>query len=253
MTALSATYTRYEMLRLLRNRQGMIFSLAFPIVMFFLLAAPNKNNHNFGGTKAHPTGIFAPQYYMVSLLAFGGLVAVMSGGARIAAERTVGWNRLLRLTPLSPSRYLRTKVLTGYLMAGISVVILYIAGVVLGVRLPIGNWFELTALILVALVPFAAMGIGFGHLLNDDAAGTALGVGSSLFAFLGGAWFPIVGSGLFVQFCKLLPSYWLVQAGHVGLGAGNPWGIEAWVVLAVWAIAAAAFAGWAYRRDTRRA
>jgi ABC-2 type transport system permease protein len=111
MTALNATYTRYEMLRLLRNRQGMIFSLAFPIVMYFLLAAPNKDNHNFGGSKAHPTGIFAPQYYMVSLLAFGGLVAVMSGGARIAAERTVGWNRLLRLTPLSPARYLRTKVL----------------------------------------------------------------------------------------------------------------------------------------------
>ncbi len=75
MTALSATYTRFEMLRLLRNRQGMIFSLAFPIVMYFLLAAPNKDNHNFGGSKAHPTGIFAPQYYMVSLLAFGGLVA----------------------------------------------------------------------------------------------------------------------------------------------------------------------------------
>ena len=101
MSVSYATYTRFEMLRLLRNRQNLIFSLAFPIVMYFLLAGPNKDNHNFGGTKAHPTGLFAPQYYMVGLLAFGGMVAVLSGGARIAAERTVGWNRLLRLTPLS--------------------------------------------------------------------------------------------------------------------------------------------------------
>ena len=109
MSASYATYTRFEMLRLLRNRQNLVFSVVFPIVMYFLLAGPNKDNHNFGGTKGHPTGLFAPQYYMVSLLAFGGMVAVLSGGARIAAERTVGWNRLLRLTPLSAAGYLRTQ------------------------------------------------------------------------------------------------------------------------------------------------
>jgi ABC-2 type transport system permease protein len=249
----AATYTRYEMLRLLRNRQGMIFSLAFPIVMYFLLAGPNKDDHNFGGTRAHPTGLFAPQYYMVSLLAFGGMVAVMSGGARIAAERTVGWNRLLRLTPLSAGSYLRTKVLTGYLLTCLGIVLLYAAGISFGVRLPFTSWIEMTALVLVALIPFAALGIAFGHLLNDDAAGTALGVGASLFAFLGGSWFPITGNSGFAAFCKLLPSYWLVQAGHVGLGAGNPWGLEAWLVVAVWSVGGGAFAMWAYRRDTRRA
>jgi ABC-2 type transport system permease protein len=251
MTAL--TYTRYEMLRLLRNRQNMIFSLAFPIVMYFLLAGPNKDNHNFGGDAHTHTGLFAPQYYMTGLLAFGAMVAVLSSGARIAAERTVGWNRLLRLTPLTPRSYLRTKVLTGYLMAGIGLVLLYAAGISLGVRLPVSDWFEMTGLVLIALVPFAALGIGMGHVLNDDAAGPALGVGTSLFAFLGGSWFPITGHGLFVQLCQCLPSYWLVQAGHVGLGAGSGWGTKAWVVLAVWAAAAAAFAMWAYQRDTRRA
>jgi ABC-2 type transport system permease protein len=251
----TATYTRFEMLRLLRNRQNLAFSVAFPIVMYFLLAGPNKNNHNFGGTARNPTGIFAPQYYMVSLLAFGGMVAILSSGARIAAERTIGWNRLLRLTPLSPRGYLGTKVLTGYLMAGVAIVLLYIAGIFLGVRLPFSHWVEMTALVLIALIPFAALGIAIGHLINDDAAGPAMGGGVSLFAFLGGAWFPITGGGLFVGFCKLLPSYWLVQAGHIGLGGGdaNPWGVQGWVVLAVWAVGGGTFAMWAYRRDTRRA
>ncbi len=246
------TYTRYEMLRLLRNRQSMIFSLVIPLIFYFVLAAPNKNNHNFAGTKAHPTGLFAPQYYMVGLLAFGAMVAVFSGGARIAAERTIGWNRMLRLTPLTPANYLRTKVLTGYLMAIVGIVLLYASGIVLGVRLGFGQWVEMTALVLVGLIPFAVLGIAMGHLLNDDAIGPAVGGGVSLFAFLGGTWFPISGSGVFTQFCQLLPSYWLVQAGHVGLDAGNPWGVKAWLVIAAWSVAGAVFAMWAYRRDTRK-
>jgi ABC-2 type transport system permease protein len=245
-------YTRFEMLRMIRNRQAFIFSLAFPVLMYFLLAGPNKNDHNFGGTKAHPTGLFAPLYYMTGLLAFGAMVAVMSGGARIAAERTIGWNRLLRLTPLTPRDYLRTKILVGYALSVIGVVLLYAAGVVMGVRMPAGDWLAMTGLLLIGLIPFAALGIALGHLLNDDAMGPALGGGVSLFAFLGGTWFPIT-SGTFADFCKLLPSYWLVRAGDVGLGGGNPWGAEAWLVIAAWSAAMIAFATWAYRRDTRRA
>lgn len=251
--ARTATYTRFEMIRLLRNRQNLGFSLVFPIVMYFLLAAPNKDNRNFGGDATHHTGLFAPQYYMVGLLAFGTMIAVLSSGARIAAERTVGWNRLLRLTPLPAAGYLRTKVLTGYLMAVLGIALLYSAGIVLGVRLPLLKWLEMTALVLIALVPFAALGIAMGHLVNEDSAGSAMGGGVSLFAFLGGTWFPITGGGLFVQFCQLLPSYWLVQAGHVGLGSANPWGAKAWAVIAVWTVASSMLAMWAYRRDTRRA
>jgi ABC-2 type transport system permease protein len=248
------TYARFELLRTIRNKQAFIFALGIPIIMYFLLAGPNKNNHNFGGDATHPTGLFAPQYYMVGLLSFGAMVAVLSGGARIAAERTIGWNRQLRLTPLTARGYLRTKILTGYFMALISIALLYAAGIVLGVRLPFVDWLHMTALVLVALIPFAALGIAMGHLLNDDAAGPAMGGGVSLFAFLGGTWFPITGGGLFVSFCQLLPSYWLVQAGHVGLGGpGNPWGIKGWLVIAGWSVGCAVFAMWAYRRDTQRA
>jgi ABC-2 type transport system permease protein len=248
-----ATYQRYELLRTVRNRQSFIFSLVFPVVMYFLLAGPNKKNHNFAGDATHHTGLFAPQYYMVSLLAFGSMIAVLSSGARIAAERTVGWNRQLRLTPLSVRNYMRTKVLIGYLMALISMVLLYIAGIALGVRMPFSHWLDMSVLVLVALIPFTALGIALGHLLRDDAMGPAVGGSVSLFAFLGGTWFPVTGNGAYVAFVKCLPSYWLVQAGHIGIGATRPWTAEAWIVIAVWSIACVAFAGWAFRRDTQRA
>jgi ABC-2 type transport system permease protein len=252
----AATYAKYELLRTFRNRRFFIFSLGIPIILYFLLAAPNKNDHNFGGTDKIHTGLFAPQYYMVGLLAFGAMVAVLAGGARIAAERSVGWNRQLRLTPLSPRMYFRVKVATSYVMALCSMTLLYAAGISLGVRMPFSQWLHMSGLVLVALVPFAALGIALGHLLTVDSMGPALGGGTSLFAFLGGTWFPITGHGGFQQFCQCLPSYWLVQAGHVGLanggGSNDPWGAKGWIVIAVWAVAMAAFAMWAYRRDTKR-
>ena len=65
------------------------------------------------------TGLSAPLYFMVGLAAFGTMNAMLSTGARIAGERAVGWNRQLRITPLSTRTYFRAKVLTGYLMAAI--------------------------------------------------------------------------------------------------------------------------------------
>ena len=249
----SATYVKFELLRTIRNRRSFFFSLAFPIVMYFLLAGPNRNNHNFGGSAAHPTGLFAPQYYMLGLLSFGSMIAVLSGGARIAAERSVGWNRQLRLTPLSPRTYFRTKIATGYLMAGVSIVLLYVSGIALGVRMPLGDWFRVTGLVLVALVPFAALGIALGHLLTVDSMGPVMGGVTSILAFLGGTWFPITGGGFFVEFCKSLPSFWLTRAGQVGLGGqSDPWGARGWLTIAAWSVLCAVFAMWAYRRDTAR-
>jgi ABC-2 type transport system permease protein len=241
---LATTYMKFELLRTFRNVRFFIFSFAFPLLMYFLLVAPNKDEKNFGNS-----GISAPLYYMVGLAAFGTMIAVMAGGARIAAERSVGWNRQLRLTPLTPRNYFRAKIATSYVMALVSLALLYLAGISFGVRLPFDKWLQMTGLILIALVPFAALGIMLGHLLTVDSMGPALGGLTSLFAFLGGTWFPL-SDGL-KTFGELLPSYWLVQAGRVGLG-GHAWTSKGWIVIAVWTVALAVLAVRAYQRDTKR-
>ncbi len=241
-----STYARLEVLRTFRNGRFFIFSLAFPLTMYLLFATPNRDDHDFLGS-----GISAPLYYMVGLIAFGTMTAVIAGGARIAAERSVGWNRQMRLTPLSARSYLRVKIATGYLMAGVSIVLLYAAGIALGVRMPLDRWVEMTALILVALIPFAVMGVALGHMLSVDSMGPALGGITALFAFLGGTWFPITGDGVLADIAHGIPSYWLVQAAHVGTG-GAAWGAGGWLVVAAWSAALAVVAARAYRRDTAR-
>jgi ABC-2 type transport system permease protein len=238
---------RLELLRMFRNRRFFIFSLGFPVVLYFLIAGPNRDNQDLGGS-----GISAPVYYMVGLVAFGAMTAVLSAGARISAERSTGWNRQLRITPLTTRDYFRTKVLTGYAAACATILVMYLAGAVLGVSLPARNWVEMTGLILIGLVPFAAGAIAMGHLVPVDAIGPAMGGTTGILAFLGGSWFPITGSGVFATIAKCLPSYWLVQASHVGLG-GAAWGLTGWLVVAAWTVALSAVAFRAYRRDTARA
>jgi ABC-2 type transport system permease protein len=241
----TAVYTRYELLRTLRNRRFFLLSLGFPLILYFAIAGPNRNVTNFGGT-----GISAPVYYMVGLVSFGAMSAMLSSGARIATERAAGWNRQLRLSPLSPFAYLRAKILTAYAVTGATIALLYLAGASLGVRVPAGRWIEMTLLILVGLIPFAALGIAIGHLLTPDSVGPAMGGGVGLLALLGGTWFPITG-GVLHTIAQCLPSYWLVQASHIAIG-GTAWGATGWIVDGIWTAAMAVLAARAYRRDTGR-
>ena len=242
----SLVYTRFELLRTLRNRRFFLLSLGFPLILYFMIVSPNRHVHNFDGS-----GISFALYYMVGLASFGTMSAMLSSGARIAAERAVGWNRQLRISPLSTRSYFRAKVVTGYMMALISLLALYLAGTSLGVRLGASEWLEMTGLILVGLIPFAALGILLGHLLTPDSIGPAMGGGISLLALLGGTWFPITGQGFLHDIVQLIPSYWLVQASHVAIG-GHAWPAKGWIVMIAWTVVLSALAARAYRRDTGR-
>jgi ABC-2 type transport system permease protein len=238
------TYLKYELLRALRNTRFFLFSLGFPLVLFLVVAGPNRHER-LGG-------IPFPVYYMAGMVSWGAMGAVVSSGARIAAERAAGWNRQLRLTPLSPRTYLRAKVLGGYLVAALSIALLYVAGFALGVRLAPGRWLGMTALILVGLIPFAALGIWLGHLLTPESIGPAMGGLTALFALLGGAWGPLVTHGFMLHVAQALPSYWLVRAGHSAV-SGTGWGANGWGVIAAWTVVFAVLAARAFRRDTSRA
>ena len=106
-------YTRYELLRTIRNRRFFVFALGFPLILFFVIAGPQRHVRDLGGS-----GIAAPLYFMVGLVSFGGMATMLSAGGRIAAERSVGWNRQLRITPLRAFAYFRTKLVTSYLWPG---------------------------------------------------------------------------------------------------------------------------------------
>ena len=237
------TYLRYEVIRTYRNRRFLLFSLAFPLILFLAVAGPHKNQSILG--------ISFPLYYMTGMVAWGTIVAVISSGARISSERQVGWTRQLRITPLPTWSYFAAKIFCGYLMAILSMLVIFIAGSFVGVHLTLSQWFVMVGLLLVGLIPFSVLGIMFGHLLTPDSLGPAIGGTTSLLALLGGAYGPLVNGGAFLAVVKCLPSYWLVLAGKTALGGGG-WPLEAWIVIAAWTVVSSALAVRVYQRDTRK-
>lgn len=238
------TYTRFELVRALRSFRFFAFSLVFPLLLFFLVAGANRHEHI--------DGVAFPLYYMTGMAAWGTMGAVIAGGARIAAERAIGWNRQLRVTPLTTRAYLQAKVATGYLVAAVSIVLLYAAGLSLGVHMAPGRWVLMTLMLLVGLVPFAAIGVWLGHSIGAESMGPAMGGVTSIFALLGGAWGPIASSGALRAISECLPSYWLVQAGHIALDGGL-WPARGWLVMVLWTVAMVRQAARAWQRDTQRA
>ena len=71
----------------------------------------------------------------------------------------------------------------------------------------------MTVLILICLMPFAALGIAVGHMLTPDSIGPAVGGGVALLAFLGGTWFPIPSHG-FLYDVGAAPALLLAGAGQ---------------------------------------
>ena len=66
-------YMRFELLRTLRNGRLLTFALGFPVIFYLAIAAPNRDVDDWGGT-----GISLPLYYMVGLVGFGTMVALIS-------------------------------------------------------------------------------------------------------------------------------------------------------------------------------
>jgi len=241
MTAL--TYARYDLAKVVRNRRFFFVSLGFPLVLFLLVAGPNRN--------AQLDGIPFTVYYMTGMAAFGTMNAAVAGGSIIALERAVGWTRQLRITPLPVWAYMLSKVIRGYVMACASIIVLYIAGISFNVHLALSGWLLMTGLILVGLLPFSVLGILLGHVLSPDSMGPAQGGIIALFSILGGAFGQLASTGALHDISEALPSYYLVEAGKAGL-TQTSWPAEGWLVIAVWTAALARLALFAYRRDTVR-
>jgi ABC-2 type transport system permease protein len=135
-------------------------------------------------------------------------------------------------------------------MAITSLVLLYLAGVSLGVSLSAHDWLSMTVLILVALLPFAALGITLGHWMNVDSVGPLTGGLVAILAFLSGTWFPLT-HGFLYDVGQYQPGYWIVQASHIALH-GHGWRTEGWVVVLVWTVILAVLGRFVYVRDTQR-
>jgi ABC-2 type transport system permease protein len=239
----NVVYMRLEAVRLFRNKRVVIFSTLMPAVLVLIIGGVSV-----GGDAD------AKQYVMVSMALFGAMSAAIASGGSIAVERGLGWNRTLRLTPLSPAAYVLNKVLLALLVGVLPVLITFaVAAAGLHVRLTAAEWVLCFAGAWLSSLPFAALGVLIGYLAEPDSVQQVSALLNLTLAAFGGLWVPVsLMPGALQAVAKLTPSYWTGEVARSPLEHGHVDG-RAIAVLAGWTVVLALVALRRFRVDTARA
>jgi ABC-2 type transport system permease protein len=241
-------YLVLETKRALRNPRALIFGIVFPVVLFLVY----KSLYGNGTIPMNGKPVSTAAFLMVNMAAFGGFMASMNTGARTAVERSVGWQRQLRLTPLTPRGYLIAKTGVAMVVALPSIALVAVVGYATGVHLGGAAWFQIVIGLWVATLPFAVLGLLIGQLADADSLQVYSGGIMLLFSLAGGLWIPIsLFPHWFGNIAKILPSYWLADIGHSALAGNTDLG-QAIIALAIWLVVLAVAVGRRYQRDSAR-
>jgi ABC-2 type transport system permease protein len=242
-------YTLYaEIIRTLRIPALLIPSLIFPSLFFILFGIPNAK-YTIGGVSG-------ATYLMVAYGCYSAMsTAFLSFGIGTASERGMGWNKLLRASPINPVLLFIAKFVSIMVVVMLSIVLLFAVSMLLGnVSLPLATWLTMTGTLFVGMIPFVALGQVLGYLGGPNSAPA---IGNLIFiplSFFSGILIPVSVLPDFAKnFAPFTPSYHVGQLAWSAIGAGDstPIGVHVlWVT--GYTVAFIILALMVYRREERR-
>jgi ABC-2 type transport system permease protein len=242
---MNTRFLALELRRAVRNGRYLIFTVVVPSVMYLLFVSLYG-----GGGGTFPNGLPIPTSLMMNMALFGVMAGPLSIGARIAVERAVGWQRQLRLTPLTGSGYLLTKGALGMLVGLPAIVLVCALGAVKGVQLDALHWISVLVTLWLGAVPFVLMGIVIGLVASPDGMQAITGLASMLLGLLGGIWIPAeVAPGWLSTLMKVLPVYWIKELAQAPLVSGVDVK-QALLVVGLWVAALSLIAVRRYRAQS---
>lgn len=246
-----AAFVTIEIRRALRNRRYLMFSVGVPTAFYLLytgvLSSGSPADSTIGGTTWGA-------YFMVSMATYAAMVAALSGAIVIARERSSGWTRQLRVTPLPAAGYVAGKLLVAYVVTLPAIAAVVAAGITVNhVSLPMVSLVQMFVSIALGVLPFAALGLLIGYLFDADSAQGAMMVSLFGLAILGGLWAPISSfPESLATIGRMLPSFRLADLGRDAITGGSP-DLADIAVLVVYTTVIGALAAWRYRTSEQRA
>ncbi|MGK5519926.1 ABC transporter permease [Micromonospora sp. URMC 107] len=244
---MSTGFLKIEVKRVIRARKFWIAAFLFPTLLYLMQA------NLFRGEVVERTGIDFSEHLLGGLAAFGALFVALNVGTRVAIERSTGWQRQLRITPLSPTSYLTAKLAAAMVVALPAITAVALTGALLqGVQLPLTGWLQLVLGVWLGTLPFALLGVFIGQVATAESVQVLTSVSHMLLGVLGGALFPSVAFPEWLQkVSAVMPSHWLAEVGHSPFEDDSRLGL-ATLVLVGWTVVLGAAVTLRYLRDSAR-
>ncbi len=243
-------YLARETMRQLRNVRSLVFTFALPVAMLLIFGSA----YGTGGAVDSTTHL---PWLIVTTVQMGGYGAMMAGLSQaftIVTERSIGWNRQLRITPLSGTGYLVSKVVAALAVAAGSILVVFAVSILaLHAQLAVAGWIAAGIGLWLGIIPFALLAILIGQYARPEFAQPLFMVTFLGMSILGGLWVPLQIMPAWVSnVAQIVPSYWLNRLGQMGaLGSGDA--MAPALVLVGWTVVLTVLVTWRYRRDAVRA
>jgi ABC-2 type transport system permease protein len=217
-------FLRFEIVRTLRNVRFLV--IAFPVLLYLIYAKQHGVSQ----------GLTVATLLLVSLAVYSGMGSAMfASGPQLARERSNGWMRQLRISPIGTPGWFAAKLIQAILLIIPGLAVLIALALTYGhVHLAASRLGLLVAVLVLGAIPFCALGLVIGLMFDSQTAQVAQMITLLVLAFLG---------GIFIQWSSLphgmqligkaLPSYHLAQLGW-DAAAGRALGLTNVAVLAAW-------------------
>lgn len=240
----SLTVLRIELRRMLRNRRTVAFTLLFPALLFLSFGSTDGWERSVGNGNV-------AAYIMVSMGLYGAALTAASGGTSVALERSLGWSRQLRLTPLRPVVHITMKAVLALVLGAIAIAVVNLVGVLQGKpAMPLRIWVACALLTLLCTLVFAAMGVFVGYLMPGENAMQVLGPGLAILSFLGNVFIPIDEGTLIYAVAQWTPMFGVAEISRYPLTEDLAW--TAVLNAVAWLVLFATGAAWRMSTDTGR-
>ncbi|MHA7985298.1 ABC transporter permease [Rathayibacter sp. CAU 1779] len=250
--AFNLTYLWIELKRKLRNRRTLLLTLVFPVALYLLVGYPQRDVA-LGHTPVAQGGISVAAYIMVSMALYGAMMSATAAGGSVAIERTQGWSRQLRLTPVSAVANVATKIIAGLVVGLIAVVATFVVGALTGVTMPVGDWLlSGLAVWLLGTLVFTALGLMIGYLVPSENAMQFVSLAIVLLSFLGGLFIPVTQMpDVMRDIAVWTPVYGIGELGRAPL-TGDAFDVLALLNALAWLVVFTIGTALLFRRDTKR-
>ena len=208
LLSVSRTRAGVELKEFFRQRESVIFTLAFPVLLLLALGAGLQ--YDVGD------GVSFPQYFMAGVLTAGIVGASLQNLAiAIAGERSDGTLKGLAGTPMPKSAYFAGKVVQVLAVTVVAVVLLLLVGVlVFSVHLPTGEqWLTFLWVTVLGAAACTLLGIAVSSLARNSRSASATVTPIALaLEFISGVFIPFDRfPGWLQAIASVFPVRWMAQ------------------------------------------